>query len=287
MRRWICLLASVMASVMWVSTALASEQGATPDPQAVEISEQQSALIEALELERLLVIMRVEGLAYGQELGADLFASGRNALWDAQIGQIYDTDRMAQVVYPAFTQSFGQTDLSALLAFFHSDLGRKIVALELDAREAMIDPQVEDLARKRFEDLGAGDDPRMQLITRFIEANDMLEANVSGALNASFQFYRGMVDGGGLEMSEADILRDVWSQEEETRMDSRAWLYGYLLLAYEPLSDDELKQYVDMSETPTGQILNTALFAAFNQMYNEISYALGLATGQQMKSQDL
>jgi hypothetical protein len=34
----------------------------------------------------------------------------------------------------------------------------------------------------------------------FIEANDLVERNVSGALNSNFAFYRGLSDGGAFEV---------------------------------------------------------------------------------------
>ncbi len=110
---------------------------------------------------------------------------------------------------------------------------------------------------------------------------------MEGALNASFHFYRGLVDGGAFEMTESDILRDVWDQEDNTRNDTREWLFAFLLMAYGPLEDGELSDYVALSGTDAGQALNRALFAGYNRMYDELSYALGLAAAQQMKTQDL
>jgi hypothetical protein len=58
-------------------------------------------------------------------------------------------------------------------------------------------------------------------------------------------------------------------------------------VAYEPLTDDELDAYIAMSESSVGRVLNRALFAGFNAMYDKLSYALGLAAAQQMQQQDL
>ena len=108
-----------------------------------------------------------------------------------------------------------------------------------------------------------------------------------GAMNASMQFYGGLVDGGALELSQDEILRDVWEQEEETRTDTREWVHGFLLMAYGPLEDSTLKTYTALSETPAGEAMNRALFAGFDRMYGDISYALGRAAARQMQTQDL
>lgn len=244
-------------------------------------------LMDALQVESMLGIMRTEGLSYGEELAADMLPGGSSAPWRDSLSQIYDADRMRDVVRSGFAKTFDGTDPDPLIAFFSSDLGQRVVQLELAAREAMVDDAVEEAAREAYQDLKGDEDPRLDQLRRFVEVNDLLEANVTGALNASFKFYSGLVDGGGLRMSEGDILSDVWSQEEDTRMDTREWLYAYLLLAYEPLEDEELEAYIALSETSQGRALNRALFAGFNAMYDEISYALGLAAAQQMKQQEL
>jgi hypothetical protein len=244
-------------------------------------------LMRALQVDAMLDVMHIEGIAYGEDLGRDMLPGGGSAQWDALLAQIYDTDKMADVVRMGFADALGDTDTEPLTAFFDADLGRRIVDLELSARRAMIDDTVEQAARETYIALRGDDDPRLAQINRFVEVNDLLEANVAGALNASFQFYSGLVDGGGMAMSESEILSDVWSQETETRDDTQEWVFAFLLLAYESLTDAELETYITLSESQEGRALNRALFAGFNAMYDEISYALGLAAAQQMQQQEL
>lgn len=159
--------------------------------------------------------------------------------------------------------------------------------MELAARREMIDDDVESAAREAFQGLDGSADPRLALLDAFVDANDLLESNVVGALNASYEFYLGLADGGAIAMSEDEILAEVWSQEPDTRADSREWLYAYLLMAYAPMSDAALGDYIDMSSTPEGRAMNRALFAGFNGMYDQISYALGRAAARQMIAQEL
>ncbi|MBP0482925.1 DUF2059 domain-containing protein [Sagittula sp. M10.9X] len=243
-------------------------------------------MMEALQIDEILEIMHQEGLSYGADLANDMFPGGHNDRWGAILKEIYDPEKMRIVMRGHFADVLGQTDMHRLTAFFGSDLGTRIVQLELSARRALIDDDMEAAAREAFR-VADPEAPRMRQLTRFVEVGDLLEANVTGALNASFKFYSGLVDGGALQMSEGDILSDVWGQEEETRVDTEEWLHAFLMLAYEPLSDEELEQYIDVSATPEGRVLNRALFAGFNAMYDEISYALGLAAAEQMRTQDL
>lgn len=244
-------------------------------------------LQEALQIDAMLDIMRIEGLAYGADLANDLIPGGSSPRWEGMLAQIYDPQKMRAVMGRSFSAIIKDTDPAPLITFFSSDPGQKVIQLELSARRAMVDDPVEEAARQAYLDLVGSGDARLQQIDRFVEANDLVEANVAGALNASFRFYSGLVQGGGLGMSEAEILQDVWSQEEETRTDTREWVYAFLLLAYEPLTDKELDAYIALSETAQGRALNRALFAGFNDMYDEVSFALGLAAAQMMQQQEL
>ncbi|SDY29487.1 hypothetical protein [Citreimonas salinaria] len=245
-------------------------------------------LYDLLRLDDLLGVMRLEGLAYGQELGSDLFGAPPGPSWAGLLDEIYDTDRMESLVEARFTAAIDPDAIAPLVRYFDGEDGREIVSLEIAAREAMIDDAVEEAARERYRELAAEDDsPRLERVERFVEAGDLVEANVAGALNASLRFYSGLADGGAIDMSEDEILREVWSTEEETRADTREWVYGFLLLAYRPLEPEVLEAYVDLAEADAGRALNAALFEAFNAMYDDISYALGLAAAREMTVQEL
>lgn len=245
------------------------------------------ALLEAMRVPEIVQVMREEGLDYAQEMGEDLLPGGATRGWRAVVSQVYDTEAMEEVVRGQFIDSFAETDAGPLLDFFTSEDGQRVVELEITARRTLIDDELEASAREAYQALDGTDDPRLEQIEAFVEANDLVEANVVGAMNASYQFYLGLVDGGAFEMTEEEILSEVWAQEEDTRSDTREWLYAFLLVAYRPLSDAVLDDYVALSASPEGRAMNRALFAGFNAMYDEISYGLGLAAAQQMLGEEL
>lgn len=248
---------------------------------------QTDALLRALGMERMIELMRLEGLDYAVELGDEMLPGGYTEAFGASVARIYDLDAMRASVQAGFAQTLEGVDLAPLEVFFASQAGQRIVALELSAREAMMDEAIEEAAEdsaRRFE--RAGDDI-FHAVDAFVQAGDLLEANVVGALNTNMQFYRGLVDGGAFELSEEQILSDVWAQEEDTRADTRDWLYGFLIMAYQPLPPGELEAYTDLSRTPEGRALTAALFEGFDSMYAGISYGLGLAVAQAMKSEDI
>ncbi|KNG95246.1 DUF2059 domain-containing protein [Pseudaestuariivita atlantica] len=244
-------------------------------------------LLDAMGVDGIVAIMRDEGLAYGDELAAQMVPGGPDESWRAAVARIYDTDRMTQTVRVNFAEAIDGTDITPLIDFFESPGGRQLISLELSARAAMMDEAVEEAAKDAFHAAEENPDDRFRQITEFVEVNDLVDSNVVGALNSNIVFYQGLVDGGALDLGDEDILRDVWEQEEETRSDTREWVYGFLLLAYKPVEDDVLQDYIDLSATKAGMALNRALFAGFDAMYSDISYALGRAIAREMQVQDL
>jgi hypothetical protein len=90
--------------------------------------------------------------------------------------------------------------VAQVTAFFTAEPGIGIAAAEVAGRRAFLDPGVEELANDAFREAVTEEDPRIDLLTDFIEANDLVERNVSGALNSNFAFYRGLSDGGAFEV---------------------------------------------------------------------------------------
>lgn len=252
---------------------------------------QVQALSDALLIGDVMAVLRDEGMANAAELSADFVAGNGSPAWDAAVSQIYDTARMRRDFDAALAEALaGQPQaVAAALAFFGTDPGARALRLEIDARRALLDPEAETAAGFAWEDMVRQGLPRARQIERFAEVNDLLESNVMGALNANLAFFHGMAEAGGplAEMSESDLLAMVWESEAETRGSTAKWMFPFLALAYEPLSDAELDANIAFSETPEGQRVNAAIFAAFDRIFLQISRDLGRAAGREMVGQDI
>lgn len=243
-------------------------------------------LERALGLPQIIAVMQDEGRAYGADIAQTMLPGGASPRWTALVNRIYDADKMTAVVSDGFRTAMGDTDTAPLLAFFHSDTGKEIVRLEVAARRAFIDESTEAAARVAFLDMPEND-RFLKAVSEYIDVNELVEFNVVGGMNSNYMFYRGLIEGGAVEMDEAEILADVWSEEEATRTDTREWMFAFLLMAYRPLDVQQIEAYTALSRTPEGAALNRALFAGFDRMYSEISLSLGLATAQMMGGEDL
>jgi hypothetical protein len=262
---------------------------AVVDPAATERVLQLSS---TLQIGEILAVMREEGFDYGETLETEMFPGKGGANWSAEVGQIYDEAAMKSVFDAAFVAELGNADPAAIEVmevFFASERGQRILMLEVQARRALLDESVEDAAKVNVEEMAAEDDPRLAAIREFAEANDLIERNVAGALNANLAFFKGMASSGAgdQKMTEEEMLSSVWSQEPAIRLETETWLYPYLALAYEPLSDDDMQAYLAFSDMEEGKALNAAVFAAFNVLFTEISSNLGRAVAKEMHGEDI
>ncbi|WP_439138934.1 hypothetical protein [Roseicyclus sp.] len=265
-----------------------SMQAQTTPQDAVPASELR-ALLAAMGLYDILAIMAAEGRDSAPDLEADMFPGQGGAAWMATVASIYATDKMTAAFEAALPVALlSDAHIAALRGFFESDLGARIAAGETAARQAFLDPEVEQIATDLAEDRAAQNHPRIAQLTEFNLVNDLVERNVSGALNSNFAFFRGLSDGGAFAapIPEEMMLAQVWGQEPEIRAETVQWLFAYQTLAYEDLSDADLQAYIDLSRSDAGRAINASLFAAFDTVFNAISHDLGRAAAGFMAGED-
>lgn len=246
-------------------------------------------LFDLLQLPEIVDIMRQEGVGYGQSIGEDLFAGPASPEWSATVDQIYDPQRMLAMVEADFAASLQGDDIAAMTAFIGSEQGQRIITLEVSARRALLDDAIEDASKEAAAIAATQETERFALVRNFIESNNLIETNVAGALNTNYAFYMGLMDGQafGGSLTEEQVLSDVWGQEAEIRSNTTEWMYAFLLLAYQPLSDEDLLAYTSFSETEAGRELNRALFEGFDRLFEGISRSLGRAAANEMTSAEL
>ena len=256
-------------------------------PQAMDIA----ALGKTLLLGDLMDILRAEGLDYGKSLHSEMFPDSSLAGWQGAVSKIYDAKVMQAAFEATLAAELAQDPetVAAAIGFFGSDQGQNILRLELEARRVLLDERAETAAKLAVEEMQTANPARYEALQEFAEANDLIESNVMGALNANLAFYKGLNAAGAFEteMPESEMLSEVWSQETSIREETAVWLYAYLGLAYQGLSDKDLAEYIAFSRSPAGKRLNAVTFAAFDAAFSGISFALGEAAGKQMQGSDI
>ncbi len=243
-------------------------------------------LANAMQMDEVVTILRDEGLANSADLAAEMLDGGGTSYFRSQVDQIYAADRMYEALSTSLEQTLSESQLEQAALFFESDVGQRIISLENSARRAYSDEAVEELARSNYEAIDRSSSFFL-LVDEYIRANDLVDQNVSGSLSADFSFFRGLADGQNVSTDDRALLSELLSQKELTEEETTIWLYSFLLLAYQPLNDAEMRENIAFSRTETGRALNAALFEGFDQLYDGISYDLGLAIAQALSASDL
>ena len=271
-------------SLVWIASAQAGT-GAAVDAAQV------GRLGDAMQLGPLLAVIREEGLAYGKGLDQSLLSGTGGVNWQAEVARIYDPVAARSDLDAAMLQALAGdlATLHAMQDFFTSVLGTKVAGLEVQARRAFLDPAAKDAATLVWLDMDDASSPRAAALHRMIDDLGLVDLNVQGTLNANLALYRGLVQGGGLNlpMTDDDAMAQAARQEDQARAAAQAWLYPYMALAYEPLSDAELDSYIAFLTSQPGQQANKAMFDAFDRLYAGISHDLGLAASQRLAGDEI
>jgi hypothetical protein len=248
-----------------------------------------ATLFQTLRLPEIIAIMREEGLDYAEQIGNDLFGNAPPANWSSAVDRIYDAQRMEARVQSALEEAAAEIELGPIIAFFSAEPGAGFLELELSARRALLDDDVEQMAKETAAAALADGGALVTQVERFVAANDLVETNLVGALNSTYAFFTGLMEGGGFpaEMTESDILADVWGQEDQIRASTEEWIYAFLLMAYGPADAGDIEAYIAFSESEAGQTANRLVFGAFDGMFEEISRALGQTASRFMMIEDL
>lgn len=189
--------------------------------------------------------------------------------------RLYDPARMEAELRASFAQLVDPADARQAVVFFDSTQGQRIVELEVQARQAMVDDALEDAAKAASND--AGDD-----VLRLISVRDLVEVNTDIAMAARRAFYDGF-----LAAAPSTDAPDIEGQRGMVAEDTRAWITGYYMLVASAMEDDDLDTYTAFWETDVAQRVDAALSDAFEQSYVSLSYGMGQIVGRLMPQNDL
>lgn len=241
-------------------------------------------------LPELFEIMASEGRNSVLADGAIPLQGRALADFERDVARIYDHDTMHDAFLATLTADLDSAPdvVQDALEFAQTDLGKRVLRLEISAREALLDDEVDQIARMTLEEARTDPAQRLEMIRARVDANDLIELNVSLGLNTSYAYYQGMLSENAVNgLDSEQLLFLVWAQEPEIRADIEDWIESYFMMAYQPLSDDELQAYIDYVSQPLAQAFNRAMFRAFDALFTDISIAVGRALGRRLNVEDL
>ncbi len=236
-------------------------------------------------------IIAEEGAAHGKSIEDSMFPGRGGSVWAAEVARIYDAAALQGRFDAAFSAALAANPdaVAAAAAFFGSDLGKRITALEVEARRALLDEAVTEAAEVQAEKMAAARDPRLRLIRQLIEAGNMVEQNATSSMTGYLAFNTGLESAlpENRRTPAEDLMTGIWGQEAQMRADATDWLVTYMVLAYGPLSDDELRAYIAFMQTDAAKAVNAAIFAAYDAAFSPALKELGFEAGRTLQGRDI
>lgn len=244
-------------------------------------------LMDAMRLADIADLMMQEGRVYADGLAEGPFPAGPSADWQEAVEALHAPGPLLHAVGERLRARMNDEEMRQATAFYRSPTGQDILARELSMRIAMAEPDVTARLEEAGAELRAEGGPIVQLIDELIEQGDLIDLNVTGAMNSSYHLMRGLAEGEHGAPDDEAILRMVWQDEPVYRASTERWLYGYLLAAYEGLSAEEIDAYLAFARSDAGRALTLASFEGFGAGLDAISYRLGLLAAEEMRQKGL
>lgn len=269
-------VAIVLGGVAWPNRGAAGEADA-------------ARLFDVLRMSEMVGILREEGLGFAAETGADVFADAPPAGWQGAVEEVLDAGEIEAQLRAALDAATAGMELGPVIDFFSAEPGQTFIDIELAAHRALVDDEVEQMAREAAAMAMVDEGPLFRLIGQFVAVNDLVDKNAVAAMNSGLAFNRGLMAGGGFPagVTEDDILDDLWAQEPQIRADAEERVYSLLLLAYGPVPLADIEALIAFSETEAGRVANRAVSAALNEVADGISFDLGRMMGRFLANEEL
>lgn len=232
-------------------------------------------LVDAMGLPALVEVFAIEGQESAPNLNAQFLNGQGGDILAQTVRDLYDPARLEQELRAGMIATLDGDMAAQALLFFESDLGARIVDLEVQARRAMMDERLEEAAQ-------SAPSANSDAITGFLGARTLVERNTNTTITARTAFFEGMaMTAPGFDAPDIEALRDTVAAQTER------WLRGYYALAHSPLSADDVAIYTAFWNTDVGQALDDALFDTFGDSYATLSFGLGQMVGRLLPQNDL
>lgn len=239
-------------------------------------------LLEAIQMPRLLAQLATEAEASAGDLDEDFLQGQGGDLVLTTARRLNAPSRVQPILEAEITRLMSRDHRLAVTSFFESELGQRIVDLEIAARIAIDDEALFEAVQGRVADTGV-----RPLIAEIIETSDLVERNVADGIAILEQFYRGRQAGGMTDLTGPEIGGFLGELEEGIRIETQSWLDGFMTLAYSPVEDADLQIYADFWKTEAGKAFDEALFAAFRKSMSDNSFAMGQLIGRIQASDEI
>ncbi len=244
-------------------------------------------LYAALHMDEVVAVMRQEGLDEAEATAEMYLKNSARNNFDRAVDTLYSEASIEGQLLNGLRAALSEADAELALEFYRTPLGMLVGKLETTGRVAISNDAVEEMAISIVQQALQAKDERAELLQSATEEMGLTEYNLSGAFAARFAFLSGLAEADELGISQDQIIELIAADEDSLRAEIDQWVLGYIFMAYRPLSDTELSDYLAFQMSSIGTALNHALFESFNAVSVHNAGQLGKLLASAIQARDL
>ena len=259
---------TIFALCFWMAPAVADESAGTGKlDKALELVELRAAFNDMPE-------QLIKGL---DELPDESMADVRR---DELIGlaeKLFGADALMGDVRDRMSGQVTAAHLDAVIEFYSTPLGRKLVAMEVAASGSESQTKIETEGAALYADIKNKNPDRLNAFDRIEKAIRMEDMMSSMIMNMTYAMISGMAGTSMLpqQLTDDQIAALVNQQIQASRGLVRQFLNNFFAYTYRDATNEDLQGYADFAETEAGRAFNAALVRAMIDAMVQRSRAFG------------
>ncbi|SFF10661.1 hypothetical protein SAMN04488523_11857 [Sulfitobacter brevis] len=201
-----------------------------------------------------------------QMLGLETQAFGSE--WSRLVKEVFAPEILHDMALEILDNTLSDELLSHATAFYNSDLGKRLVAVENKSHMVEEDGLKSESGDQIIEGLTGIESPRIAILQRLNGASDVEDSSVNAIQEVQVRFLMAAAAAGviDLQMDEPDLREAIKGQQEEMRTSIRASALANAAYTYQAFSDSEVAAYAEALEDPKMQ----KVYALMNAVQYEI-----------------
>lgn len=258
----------IFALCFWMAPAAADESaGAGKLDKALELVELRSAFNDMPE-------QLIKGL---DELPDESLADVRREELVGLAEKLFGADAVLSDVRDRMTGQVTPAHLDAVIEFYSSPLGKKLVAMEVAASGSESQTKIETEGAALYADIQSNNPRRLKSFDRIEKAIRMEDMMSSMIMNMTYAMISGMAGTSMLpqQLTDDQIAALVNQQIQASRGLVRQFLNNFFAYTYRDATNEDLQGYADFAETEAGRAFNAALVRAMIDAMVQRSRAFG------------
>ena len=247
-------------------------------------------------LERFLQVTGFDVALESIRLSADsapamlgLEAEDFGSEWSRLVGEVFDTEVMHDMALDILGETLSDDLLDHAAAFYASDLGQRLVAVENKAHMIEDDALKAESGAEIITGLQRIGSPRVEILERLNAASDVEGIAVRAIQEVQIRFLLAAAGAGVIElqMDEPDLRAAMAAQAEEMGARIAANALATAAYTYQAFSDAELEAYAEALEHPKMQKVYTLMNAVQYEIMANRFEAVAARLSAMQPSQDI